>query len=159
MKKILLAIVLVIMMLVAVGCTQAQPDAEALWTVTIIGENDEAIEFTDIDAESLTTVVVETNRTDRDGNALDQTWTGVTLKDVLEAKGLEGYTGCTVEASDGYSKDYTREIMDGDGTIIAWLLDGEAVVEDDGGPVQMIPKGEANNMYIKNLSKIITIFE
>ena len=159
MKKSILALILLGTLLVISGCTAVEPDAEVQWSVMIVAENDELVEFTDVDAQSMTAVVVETTRTDREGNILEQTWTGVPLKDVLVAKELAGYTGCLVEASDGYSKEYSLEIMEGDETIIAWLLDGEVMDEEAGGPVQMIPKGEANNMYIRNLVKIILQFE
>jgi hypothetical protein len=155
MKRNITALLLIaVLLLAAAGCTQAPPAAEAKWTVTIEA-GDDTFEFTDLDAADLTPVDVETNRTDRDGNALDQIWTGVALKDVLEAKGVTEFSSALVEAADGYSKEYSAEVINNSETIMAWLLDGEEMDEEAGGPVQMIPKGEANNMFIKNLSKVI----
>ena len=154
MNRKLSAILLVVVLLLgAVGCTQAPP-AEAQWTVTIEADG-ETFTFTDLDAADMTPVEVETNRTDRDGNPLDQVWTGVALKDVLEAKGITEYSSALIEATDGYSKEYTLETINDAETIVAWLLAGEEMDEDAGGPVQMIPKNEASNMFIKSLSKII----
>ncbi len=155
MRRNITALLLIVILLwVAAGCTQAPPAAEAKWTVTIEA-GEETLEFTDLDAADMTAVDVETNRTDRDGKPLDQVWTGIALKDVLEAKGVTEYSSAIIEAADGYSKEYSLEVINNEETVIAWLLDGEEMAEDAGGPVQMIPKGEANNMFIKNLSKVI----
>ncbi len=154
MKKALLSVLLIAVLLMAAACSQPAPE-EAKWTITIEAADGETYEFTDLDAADLTSVVVETNRTDKEGNPLDQSWTGLPLKAVLESVGITEYESCTIEASDGYSKDYPKEVVDNEETIMAWLLDGEEMDEEAGGPVQMIPKGQANNMFIKNLAKVI----
>ncbi len=153
-KKVLVLIGVFALLLIAAGCTSAPPAAEPQWIVTI-EVNGDTMEFSDLDAAEMDPVVVETNRITRDGDALDEVWTGIALKSVLEAKGVTDYTSAIVAASDGYSQEYSLEVIQRDETILAWLLDGEEMNEEDGGPVQMIPKGEANNMFIKSLEKII----
>jgi|GEM_PF-2307133 hypothetical protein len=155
MKKRSIWILLVVLAIILAGCTQAEPEQEPEWIVTIVTTNGSEIEFTDLDVADLDPIVVETIRTKKDGTVLEESWTGVTLKSVFEAKQITGYTGCSAEAADGYAVEYTAEVMDGDETIIAWLLDGVAMDEENGGPVQLVPKGQSANMYLKGLSKII----
>ena len=54
-----------------------------VWSITVEGIDDGAIEFTNLDAAKLTTRKVEAVLTKKDGSEQKQNWEGVALKDVL----------------------------------------------------------------------------
>ena len=151
--SLLLVVLLLSTALIACSGEKTTP-AEPEWSITIEGVKDEPITFTDLDAAKLTQRDVEAAKTKKDGTEVKENWQGVSLKDVLEAVGAKDYQSVTVEAADGYAKDYTLEIINREETILGFVRDGEKLDEED-GPVQMVPAGESGNMYIKNLAKII----
>ncbi|NLZ93979.1 MAG: molybdopterin-dependent oxidoreductase [Firmicutes bacterium] len=153
--KVSLLLVVLLLSVALIGCSgEKTPPAEPEWTISIEGVKDEPITFTDLDAAKLTQKDVEAVKTKKDGTEIKENWQGVSLKDVLDAVGAIDYQGVTVEAADGYAKDYTLEIINREETILGLVRDGEELGEED-GPVQMVPAGESGNMYIKNLAKII----
>ena len=107
-----------------------------------------------MDAAKLTHIEVEAVKKKKDGSDITENWQGVPLKEVLAAVGAADYQSVIVEAGDGYSQEYTLEIINREETILGFVRDGEKLDEAD-GPVQMVPAGESGSMYIKNLAKII----
>ena len=79
-------------------------------------------------------------------------WTGVLLSEALAAVEVTEFEGLTVEASDGYTADYTKEMADA--AWIAYECDGELL--GDHGPVQTVLDGESGNTWMKNLT-VITV--
>jgi DMSO/TMAO reductase YedYZ molybdopterin-dependent catalytic subunit len=162
MKKLSLLVILLVITALLFGCTSQtaqpapQPPAEPDWEIVIEGVTSSPITFTSIDAEKLQMVEIEVILRKRDGSEEKQNWKGIPLKAVLEAVGAKDYKGVIVEAADGYAKEYTLEITNRAETILGLELNGSKL-DDSLGPVQMVPKGEMGNMFIKNLSKITVI--
>jgi Oxidoreductase molybdopterin binding domain. len=67
----------------------------------------------------------------------------------MEAK---DFSKVTVEAKDGYKKEYTPELVKDSGTILAIKADGKEL--GDSGPVELVVSSQSGNMWIKNVVKI-----
>jgi len=161
MKKlyILFLIMILILSFTACGGSEApssETDESGIESVelpefSIIIEGAEATAFTNADASDFELVEIEAVQTKKDGSEETNLWTGIVLKDVLAFAGVSEYSSLTIEASDGYAQEYTPNIVEGE-TILAFYKDGELI--DDTGSVQLVPKGEPGNMWIRKLSKI-----
>jgi hypothetical protein len=144
-KMFLLAAVL--MAAAALGaCSAQQPD----WSIAVVGA--EKTEFTSADYAKLGAVTVEATLKTKDGTMKTQKYEGVLLGDVIEYLGAAEYVSVTVEATDGYAKDYTSGIADDPLTILAVKADGQLL--GDAGPVESVAGGQTGNMWIKSVSKI-----
>jgi hypothetical protein len=77
----------------------------------------------------------------------------VLFKDVVEALGIKEYTSLTLTASDGYSKDYTPEVVNDKRTILGTVINGKTLSADDGF-VAAIAGSQPSNMWIRLLVKI-----
>jgi DMSO/TMAO reductase YedYZ molybdopterin-dependent catalytic subunit len=124
----------------------------AKWTVTI-DNNGTEIAFTDLDAKKIPTVQLDTVLKKKDGTEQKQAWTGVTLKSVLKYYNISGYTTISAIAIDGYTKDYTSDIAEADGTILGFTADGKEL-DSEAGPVELVANGQSGSMWIKKLTKI-----
>ncbi len=131
--------------------TTAANEAEAVWTITISGIGDNDISFTDVDAAKMSTVEITATKKD-----VDQKWTGITLKEVLDFYGAEGYSKVTVEASDGYSAELDMATVEDEGTIIGFTVDGQALDKED-GPATLVVKSQSTKSWVKAVSKITVI--
>lgn len=126
-------------------------EVESMWTIDINGTL-----FTQADYDAVGEVEISATKKSKDGTEVSQTWKGVPLKAVLDYVGAEGYTIVTCEAVDGYAKDIDdMTLVDGGGTILGTMVDGEAVSAED-GYIQLVMDGKGTNWWIKNLVKITT---
>lgn len=126
-------------------------EVESMWTIDINGTL-----FTQADYDAVGEVEISATKKSKDGTEVSQTWKGVPLKAVLDYVGAEGYTIVTCEAVDGYAKDIDdMTLVDGGGTILGTMVDGEAVSAED-GYLQLVMDGKGTNWWIKNLVKITT---
>lgn len=148
-RKLWAAILLIIM--VAAMLIACAPKEEMVWTITIEGAD--KTEFTSADYAKLGEVSVDTVLKTKDGTTKEQTWIGVLLKDVIEYIGAGEYTSVTMEASDGYTQDYTVELVDDSMTVLGTKVNGEVLGEEE-GYVQSVAGSQPGNMWIKMLTKI-----
>lgn len=135
--------------------------AKAMWSVNIIAARGATVKFTDLDAAKMTPVTLDVELRGRGGAVTRDTWTGVPLKDILVQKGITGYTGSIIEGADGFTAEYSLEVMNRPETIVAWLRNGQPMkpIDQEGdGPVRIIPKGEPGRMFVRNLVKITLHF-
>lgn len=107
--------------------------------------------FTNVDAEEMEMVEFDAIKTSKDGSEKTNHWKGIPLKDVLAFAGVEAFQSLTLEADDGYTQEYTPEIVEGD-VILAIMQDGELL--NNSGPIQMVVKDQPSNMWVKRLTKI-----
>ena len=148
-RKLLAAVLMIIM--VAAMLIACAPKEETSWAITIEGA--EKAEFTSADYAKLSKVSVDTVLSTKDGTTKEQTWEGVTLKDVIEYIGAGDYTSVTMEASDGYAQDYTVELVEDSMTVLGTKVNGEILGEED-GYIQSVAGSQPGNMWIKMLTKI-----
>lgn len=158
--KRLMGILLILTLVVTVfaGCSgkEEASSKEANWTVSVEGIGDEAISFTDISAQEISTKEIEAVMKKKDGSEQEQTWKGYGLKEVLDYLNAGEYTSVVVEAADGYSKELTKDLADSEGTILGVMVDGKALEEDD-NRIQLVIKGKGSNWWIKGVAKIKVI--
>lgn len=83
-------------------------------------------------------------------------YTGILLKDVLAYANIGEYTSLELEAADGYVVEYTKEMAESDGAILAYIVDGK-IIGEEGGPIQSIIDGESAQNTVKQLVKIRAI--
>lgn len=158
MKKIMgFVLILALMLTVFVGCKVEEKvtTQEAAWTISVAGIKDEAISFTDLDAEEIGVKEIKATMKKKDGSEKEQTWKGYGLKEVLEQLGAGEYNSVTVEAVDGYGKELTKDLVISEGTILGVMVDGEALKEDN--RVQLVINGKGSNWWIKGVAKIKVI--
>ena len=152
-KKLLIAtfgVMLIVSALAACAPAAVQTE-QAAWSIAVQGADKDA--FTSEDYAKPNPVTVDTVLKTKDGTTTDETWQGVRLKDVLDALGVEEYASVTLEASDGYAKDYTPDIVNDEQTIIGTVVNGKALTEEDGF-VCAVPASQPGNMRVKLLVKI-----
>ena len=133
-----------------------ETSAQAGWKISIILADGTAVDFTDQDANSIGTVDVKATLKKKDGSTVEQQWTGVLLSKALEKAGVTEYTSLTVEAGDGYKKDYTSDIANSADTIIGIKVDGQPL-DEKSGSVELVAGSQSGNMWIKNLTKITVV--
>lgn len=155
MKKLMGFILILAVILTAfVGCRVEEKvtTQEAVWTISVEGIKDEAISFTDLDAEEIGAKEIKATMKKKDGSEKEQTWNGYGLKEVLEYLKAGEYSSVVVEAGDGYGKELTKDLVMSEETILGIMVDGKALQEDN--KVQLVINGKGSNWWIKGVSKI-----
>ncbi len=139
--------------MVFIGCSEKQDTVNtententerAAWTINVEGVNDDSAQFTSIDAEKVGMVAIKATMKKKDGTTKEQEWEGISLKEALKYLGVEEFSTVVVEASDGYSKEYTPELVNIEGTILGLKVDGNEIDEED-GPLQLVVDGKGSN--------------
>jgi len=167
MKKTLLSILAMVLLMSLIGCTPsdlsgapepdpapvtAQPSAEPDWIITVLGLAEQVtISSEDVDTIGIDTVTIAMK--DKDSTGPEEEWSGLQLVKVLEYLGVDTYTTVAVEAADGYSREYTPDIAENEGTLLGLKINGEAL-DDTRGPVQLVVDGKGSNWWIKQVVKL-----
>ncbi len=154
MRKVISMLLLITLVVSLAGCAPQQTALqEPAWVITIDGVEGDSVEFTDLDVEKVGTVDITAVLQKSDGSETEQQWVGVALKQVLEYAGAGEFSTVVVEARDGYSREYTPEMVERDGTILGLKVDGKEL-EGDAAPVQLVVQGESAKWWIKNVVRI-----
>lgn len=159
MKKrmIILAILLIgVITMTACSSETSNKNVEPKWSISIEVADGSALEFTDVDATKLENVEIKAVKKRKDGSETEEVWSGIKLKDILSQVGIEEYTTVIVEAGDGYSAEYTKEIADADDTILGLKKDGQEL-DEKYYPAQMIAASGRSNLWIRQVAKIKVI--
>lgn len=149
-KSVFTLIVVLLFIAASLGACAPQAAQQAEWSIAVAGA--EKTEFTSADYASLSAVTIEATLKTKDGTTKTQKYEGVLLSDALKYLGVTEYASVTVEATDGYSKDYTPDIANDPLTMLAVKADGQPL--GDIGPVESVAGSQTGNMWIKNVSKI-----
>ena len=147
-KKIILGVLAVLMIFTIVGCTtEKQTLAESKWSLEIVGAD--KITLTDLECKELDLVELTADLKKKDGSVIPQKWSGYKLVDIINLIGVSEYTSIVVEADDGYSAEYTPDIVNDPETILGIVRDGEEREKP-----MMVAKNQRGNFWIKNTSKL-----
>ncbi len=155
-KKILsVGLVFMLIMVCLVACNNAKEttNEEAAWTITVEGAKDNGVSFTNIDGDKIGVKEITATMKKKDGSEKEQQWKGYSLKEVLASYEVTDFSTVVVEASDGYSKEYTPDLVNSEGTILGIMVDGEKLPDDN--KVQLVVNGKGSNWWIKDVAKII----
>lgn len=133
--------------------TQAAETSASKWSITIEGVSDKAMEYSSDEFNKLGTVEIDAVMKKKDGTEQKGKWTGVPLLKLLESLKVKEYSYVVVEAKDGYSKEYTPDLVESQGTILGIKVDGKEL-DSGSGPVELVVNGKGSNWWIKNVSKI-----
>ena len=136
---------------------KANESASAGWTITISGINSKDINSTDADAAKMSAIEITVSNKKNDGTAVEQKWTGIPLKTILDFYGANDYDGVKVAASDGSISDLEMATVSDPGTILGLKLDGKALIAD--GIVQLIVKSQATKSLIKGIIFLFPQFQ
>ncbi|MHB1376297.1 MAG: molybdopterin-dependent oxidoreductase [Candidatus Humimicrobiaceae bacterium] len=138
---------------VAETTTKANEPAPAGWTITISGINSKDVNFTDADAAKMSATEITVSNKKNDGSAVEQKWTGIPLKTILDFYGANDYDGVKVEASDGTISDLDMAAVSDPGTVLGLKLDGQTLSTAD-GLASLIVKSQMTKSLIKEVVKI-----
>lgn len=131
--------------------TEADNDQEV--KVDIETPEGETIQLTDSNIEEIGKIDIQATIMKKDGTEEENQWSGVSLEKVLEFADIDEYTLVEIEAVDGFTVEYTPEIVQSEGTILAVEKDGEKL-DEDSGPIQAVVDGEGAKLWIKQVVKI-----
>lgn len=126
----------------------ADPSVDAArWRLKLHGLVDHPLELTLDDLQALpaltrtTTLICISNEV---GGHLvgNSTWTGVPMRDLLEMVGVQaGAKEIVMRAADNYSDSIPLAVGQRDGTMVAYLQDGEPLVRGHGFPARVLAPG------------------
>ena len=162
--KFLLPILLASALLSFAGCGEAETTPEVQETkpdtvpfsitVDVIGKT--PVSFTEEDAAAIGPVEITAAKKDGDTIGEPDTYTGILFNDFLEHIGVTSYSVISIEAADGYMKEFGPDDITADGTGLAWLMNGD-VFEGENGPVQLVNHERGPKWWIKNVTRITII--
>ena len=113
--------------------------------------------FTSIDAAKLPTRTLTLTYVNDFGTVTTGVYTGVRLKDVLEACGMTP-GAVRVTSADGLTMDYPANLVTADDTLLAWhrnLSEGKTTGPESMLPPRMCPGGSGESvMYLKEVKSI-----
>lgn len=130
------------------------------WSLKITGMVDNEVSFSLDDLKALPSVERPSALTcisnpiggDLIGNSV---WTGVYLKDLLEAAGVQaGADELILRAADNYSDSFPLEAAQREATIVAYLQDGEPLTRDHGFPARVLVPGIYGMKNVKWVTEI-----
>ncbi len=82
-------------------------------------------------------------------------WTGVTLATVLAQVGVEATaTQLVVHALDGFQLSIPLSVAKGDGVLLAYGVNGQALPKEHGFPVRLVVKGQYGLYWVKWIDHI-----
>ncbi len=130
------------------------------WALKISGMVDNEVSFSLDDLKALPSVERPSTLTcisnpiggDLIGNSV---WTGVYLNDLLETAGVQaGANELILRAADNYSDSFPLEAARREGTIVAYLQNGEPLTRDHGFPARVLVPGIYGMKNVKWVTEI-----
>ena len=133
---------------------------EGAWSLKITGMVDKEITLNLADLKALPSVTRPSTlmciSNEVGGNLIGTSeWTGVKLKDILAMAGVkEGATELILKAADNYSDSFDLDAAMRDGTIVAYLQNGEPLTVDHGFPARVLVPGIYGMKNVKWVAEI-----
>ncbi|WKY43657.1 hypothetical protein Q5O14_13565 [Eubacteriaceae bacterium ES2] len=107
-------------------------------------------EFTQADLAELPLVEQTIVMTKKDGTETGGTFEGYLLKDVVDLLGITDFTAITMEASDGYTKDYDKATVEAADSLVSISVDGEALIS-------VVAESQGAGYWVQNLTKMSVV--
>lgn len=134
---------------VAENTTTQSQESTAEFTIALDGVEGKT-EFTQADIAELPLVEQTIVMTKKDGTETGGTFEGYLLKDVVELLGITDYTAITMEASDGYTKDYEKATVEAEGSLLAISVDGES-------SISVVAGSNGAGYWVQDLTKMSVV--
>jgi DMSO/TMAO reductase YedYZ molybdopterin-dependent catalytic subunit len=128
--------------------------APAGWIVEIRGVTGIS-QLNNMDVTYLPKATIEMVSANELNLSVNNRYTGVTLKSIVQWCGIAAVQSVTVTSLDNYTVVYDPALAMADDTILAWEMDGAAI--DSSPPLRMCPKTGAQNMLVKGVSSITIV--
>jgi len=160
MKKLAIILFLLAVIFSATACAPkiesyiapAEPLNIGNWKVTVVTSDGEK-EFTSDDASKLGFVTLEATTKNKEGELSTSKYTGIYLSEILNHAGVTDFSSLTIEAGDGFTAEYDKELALKADTILAWEKDGNLLEGEH--PLQMVPASGTGNQFVKMAARII----
>ncbi len=133
---------------------------EANWSLKITGMVDKEVTLNLANLKALPSITRPSTlmciSNEVGGNLIGTSeWTGVKLKDILAMAGAkEGATELILKAADNYSDSFKLDAAMRDGTIVAYLQNGEPLTTDHGFPARILVPGIYGMKNVKWVAEI-----
>ncbi len=153
-QGLLLLIVILAMVFTLAACSNhTSSDIPEAWELFIETPEGEMVTITQADGQAIGMVDLQATSKYKDGTQEENTWTGMILRNVLDFADIGDYHLVELEAADGFTVEYTPEIVNSDGTILALKVDGE-MLDEDSGPIQSVVQDQGQNLWIRQVVKV-----
>jgi len=150
MKKRSLILCVLLFITVSV-CSCGDVIVEPKWIIGVKGADSSV--FSSIDYEKLRKVTITVKKAQQDGSILEETWNGVSLKNVLGYLGVKEYSSITLTSSDNSSREYTPDMINDSLTILGTNVNGRDLKHED-GYVQAIAGNQPQHMWVQKPVRI-----
>ena len=156
-RKVIIIIAVLLMLTVVVAAVHLSNQEGISCMVIKSGGEEIAVSFEDLDKQSFAGELI-----DGKGDVTSHSYTGVLLKELLEAKGitLADISGIKITSADNYSVEFSaEELMADDRLYAAITADGETIEGIDAGEpgVQIIIFGDENSRRCVRFASVIEI--
>ena len=156
-KKLMMGIALLLVVTGLVAAVHLSRQEEVPCMVILQGNQETAVSFSDLDRGAFSGAL-----TDGKGDVTFHNYTGILLRNLLEAKGIDltRISGVTVTSADNYSVVFTgEEILQADRVYAATTADGKTIEGIDPGSdgVQVIVFGDPNSRRCVRFAQKITV--
>jgi len=110
------------------------------------------VTLTEKELSAIESVTLKATQTKKDGTSVEYEYVGLPLAKVLEAAGVSEFKSVTATADDAYASEYTPEMVKAEGSIVAYMRDGEVL--GDSGPLMTMLRDETSSTWCKKLVKL-----
>jgi hypothetical protein len=137
------------------GNTQGTTDA-GVWSIDVEVVGQAPVKFTNEDAAKLGPADIKAAQKDGDAFLEERTYTGIPINDFLGYMGIDKYSVISVEATDGYTKEFAPGDISETGMGLCWAANGEKLGAES-GPVMLVNNGRGPKHWVKMVAKITII--
>ncbi|MGI6071566.1 MAG: molybdopterin-dependent oxidoreductase [Lachnospiraceae bacterium] len=151
-RKANLLILFLLLFFTTTLCSCDDVIVDPIWVIGVKGVD--APVFSSLDYGELRKVTVTIGKKQQDNSTPEETWEGVYLKDVLDYLGVaEGYSSITITSSDGFSVEYTPDIINDSLTVLATKVNGRDLEYED-GYTKIIAGNQPEDIWVDSPAKI-----
>lgn len=143
MKKLVFMLAALLVVTMAVGCSDKAP-VESAWEVTIGTKVYPIEELKEMDAVTF----------DAEKKEEVNSYTGVLLSDLLTEAGITEFETLTLEAEDGYTCEITKEEALADSSVLCYAKDGGELDSEKSAPLMFVSKATSTKAWVGKLKSV-----